>query len=322
MKNNNKNIHNYLTAPMVVLAFFSFLAVATWQIWGSIFWLINFLYIGIFTAGGMTLYGALPSGKKLLGRRIPLFAVGLYLLAGMGVMGRENAQIEGFFFYVVGGFYAGTVIHYLVAKIVGPILIHRTWCGWGCWTAMVIDLLPHKESSGRAPGKWEWLRYAHLTLSFVLVLVLWYGFSYSIREQPWDVAGLYWLLAGNGFYYGVAIGLAFMVRDNRAFCKYVCPITPFLKATSLFSILRIKGNSESCTECGECVRRCPMDIRITEYIKAGTRVLSTECTLCQTCIDACPTGALRASVALDFGGKELLNESSGRAKSASDHAGP
>lgn len=318
MKNKDKNIRSYLAAPIVVFAFFSILGIVTWQIWGSIFWLINFLYIGIFTAGGMTLYATLPSGKKPVGRRISLFAVGLYLLVGLGMSGRENVQIEGFFFYVAAGFYAGTVIHYLVGKIVGPILIHRTWCGWGCWTAMVLDLLPHKESNVWAPGRWGWLRYAHFILSFVLVLVLWYGFNYSIREQPWDIAGLYWLLAGNSFYYGLAIGLAFMAKDNRAFCKYVCPITPFLKASSVFSILRIKGDSEACTECRACIKTCPMDIRIPEYIKAGQRVLSTECILCETCIDTCPTGALQSSVGLDFGGKELLNETSRSAKSASD----
>lgn len=29
-----------------------------------------------------------------------------------------------------------------------------------------------------------------------------------------------------------------MVKDNRAFCKYICPVTVFLKLMSYFSLLR------------------------------------------------------------------------------------
>ena len=64
-------------------------------------------------------------------------------------------QIEGFFFYLLAGFYAGSVIHYLVAKIVGPLVFNRGWCGWACWTAMVLDLLPYKRNKrGPCAGKW------------------------------------------------------------------------------------------------------------------------------------------------------------------------
>lgn len=99
-----------------------------------------------------------------------------------------------------------------------------------------------------------------------------------------------------------------MLKDNRAFCKYLCPITVFLKASSAFSLLKIKWKADICDECGICAEICPMDIKIPDYIKAGQRVLSTECVLCMRCIDTCPTGALRASLGFDFGGKELLNK--------------
>jgi hypothetical protein len=38
----------------------------------------------------------------------------------------------------------------------------------------------------------------------------------------------YWLLGGNIFYYASGIALAYLLKDNRAFCKYVCPITAVL----------------------------------------------------------------------------------------------
>ncbi|MBD5548457.1 MAG: 4Fe-4S binding protein [Lachnospiraceae bacterium] len=51
---------------------------------------------------------------------------------------------------------------------------------------------------------------------------------------------LFWLfIGGNMLYYMVGIILAFAFKNNRAFCKYICPITVFLKPMSYYSILRI-----------------------------------------------------------------------------------
>jgi ferredoxin len=55
---------------------------------------------------------------------------------------------------------------------------------------------------------------------------------------------------------------------------------------------------------------CPVDIRISDYVQQGQRVLSTECTLCQTCITVCPTDTLKLSFGWDVGGKERLRERS------------
>lgn len=46
-------------------------------------------------------------------------------------------------------------------------------------------------------------------------------------------------LVGNLLYYIAGIALAYKLKDNRAFCKYICPITVFLKPASYYSITRI-----------------------------------------------------------------------------------
>lgn len=115
-------------------------------------------------------------------------------------------------------------------------------------------------------------------------------------------------IVGNLLYYATGIILAYLLKDNRAFCKYVCPVTVPLKLTSRFALLKIKGDPDKCTDCRACTQLCPADIRILDYTKANQRVLSTECTLCQTCITVCNEDALKLSFGFDLGGKELLRE--------------
>ena len=81
-----------------------------------------------------------------------------------------------------------------------------------------------------------------------------------------------------------------------------------LKVTTRFSLLKIGGDAAKCDDCGACVKTCPMDVCIPEYILNGQRVLSTECSLCQTCITVCAKDALKLSFGFDMGGKDLLRE--------------
>ena len=97
-------------------------------------------------------------------------------------------------------------------------------------------------------------------------------------------------IAGNVIYYGVGIILAFVLKDNRAFCKYICPITVFLKPMSYFSLLRITCDKSKCVSCGKCKQVCPMNVDMTD--NSRKRENGTECILCMECVKACPKNAL------------------------------
>ena len=93
-----------------------------------------------------------------------------------------------------------------------------------------------------------------------------------------------------GIIRAVGVILAFAFRDNRAFCKYVCPITVFLKPMSYYSRLRVTCDKEKCVSCGKCARVCPMDVDVTDNSRA--RKNGTECILCMECVKHCPKNAL------------------------------
>jgi ferredoxin-type protein NapH len=295
---------NKLIVPGVVMLAFWAVALWGWLASGYLQPLFMFGYIGTSIGLGLGLYAVLPKQRKPIGRRLTLFLVGAFLIGFALFIGQENTQIEGLIFGLLTGVVQMAVIHYMIAKIFGPVLFGRLWCGWACWTVMILDLLPFTRPSGRLPGKWGWLRYLHFGLSLSLVLVLFFIFGF--RDGATGQIAIIWFLTGNVLYYAIGITLAYVLKDNRAFCKYVCPVSVPLKVTSRFSMLKIGGDAAKCNDCGACVKLCPMDIRIPDYIKHGQRVLSTECSLCQTCTTVCAHDALKLSFGFDLGGKELL----------------
>ena len=129
------------------------------------------------------------------------------------------------------------------------------------------------------------IRYITFTASLVFVGALFLCHVESIEQI------MFWaFLVGNILYYAIGIILAFAFRDNRAFCKYICPITVFLKPMSYFSLLRVKCDKERCVSCGKCKRVCPMNVDVTD--NSRKRENGTECILCMECVKSCPKKAL------------------------------
>ena len=130
--------------PILMLILFEAVAITLWLTKGNLFYLFNFSYIGASISLGLFLF----IRKHRHARRIVQLLVGSYMLVYLGLICRENMQIEGFWYYLFTGVFEAATIHYAVAKIFGPLLFGRGWCGYACWTAMVLDFLPYKVPQG------------------------------------------------------------------------------------------------------------------------------------------------------------------------------
>ena len=259
---------------------FEAVAVSLWLTKDNLFYLFNFSYIGISLSFGIFLLGR----KYSHARRVVQLLVGLYMLVYLGLINRENMQIEGFWYYLFTGVFEAATIHYAVAKIFGPLIFGRGFCGYACWTAMVLDFLPYKTRA--LPRKSiGWIRYLTFALSFLFVSAL-----FLLKVGNLERIMFWAFLIGNLAYYLVGIALAFLFKDNRAFCKYICPVTVFLKPMSYFSLVRIRCDENKCISCGKCKRVCPMDVEMTD--NSRKRKNGTDCILCMECVKVCPKGAL------------------------------
>lgn len=275
---------NYLidTSESAIILFtvFEAIAVTLWLTSGNLFFLLNFSYIGCCLSIGLAL---LAAGWKYA-REFVQFTVGAYIFVFLGLICRENMQLEGFWYYLFSGVVGAGVLHYAIAKIFGPLLFGRGWCGYACWTAMILDLLPHKKPAGPR-RRFGFIRYIMFALSLGTVILL------IALGKANKTTMFYLFVAGNVVYYVVGIVLALVLKDNRAFCKYICPITVFLKPMSYYSLLRVRCDESKCIHCGKCLEVCPMDVEVNK--DARNRKNATECILCQKCKRACPVKALK-----------------------------
>ena len=266
--------------PLILFVVFETVAVMLWLTKDNLFYLFNFSYIGISISLGVFLF----IKKYRYARRIVQLLVGLYMLIYLGFICQENMQIEGFWYYLFTGVFEAATIHYAVAKIFGPLFFGRGWCGYACWTAMVLDFLPYKEPK-EPRRKRGWIRYVTFAASLIFVSALFLTKVGNIERI------MFWtFVTGTIVYYSTGIALAFAFKDNRAFCKYICPITVFLKPMSYFSLIRIKCEKEKCISCGKCKQVCPMNVDVTD--NSRKRENGTECILCLECVKNCPKNAL------------------------------
>jgi len=270
-------------------------------------------------AGGLSLgpclagYLSAPLRYKQLLRRIVLVTGGLSILAPLA--GATSLELESCFALLFAGTMGAAIGHTLITVILGPLAFGRLLCGWGCWRSMILELLPIGRSPGRRRGAWRFLPFVGLALSVGSAAFLYF----SLGHLPGGTAGMIHgtsllpLAALCGIYSVLSIGLAFLLRDSRAFCKYLCPSGAILSFTSRAALAKMASRAGGCDGCGACSRACPMDIAVAEYASAGRRVTSGECILCQRCAQACPRGTLRLTLGLDLARRTSFTEPRRRA---------
>lgn len=269
---------NYIAITMFLI--FETIAISLFISTKNIFYLLNFTYIGLCITIGLIL----TKRKNKYSRKFVQLGVGLYMFLYIGIICRENMQIEGFWYYLFLGVFEATTIHYLIAKILGPLFFGRGWCGYVCWTGAILDLLPYKKPKNKRL-KIGFIRYIMFIISFLFVVSL-----FIFKVQNIEKIMFYAFIIGNIIYYLTGISLAILLKDNRAFCKYICPVTIFLKPASYFSYLRVKCDHTKCIKCRKCLNNCPMNVDMLD--DSRKRINRTECILCLNCIENCPKKAL------------------------------
>ncbi|MFH2143422.1 MAG: 4Fe-4S binding protein [Bacteroidota bacterium] len=259
--------------------------------WG---FLIIFPWIGFSISLGIFLRHKLKGKERLIGRKVSILMILPCLLIFVPVINNENFQLEGVFMIVLVGFFSKGFIHYAIAKIFGPLIWRRGFCGYACWTAAALDWLPIKTYNNNIPRSYRNIRFITLAISLLIPAYMIFMLSYNPRTDYINKHEMIWMFISNGLYYLIAIPLAFILSDKRAFCKYICPVALVMTPSTKIGLIKIKSNINiECTECGSCNNHCPMGVDVMNFMKNNKPITDTECILCSDCKIVCPTNKIK-----------------------------
>ncbi len=189
------------------------------------------------------------------------------------------------------------------------LLLGRAFCSWVCPMGTVLewlDRVPLKRALRK--GLPAWIRW--LVAFLLLGLSALFGISLFEWMSP-QATFMRSLLFGAGVELMIVVAVVgfelFVLR--RGWCRSLCPAGAAFSLLGRVGVLRVRHDREACNRCGECIKACPMDGKVTllETI-AGRGVASSDpwtCSNCGICIDICPNDALTFAPAWSIKGPAL-----------------
>jgi polyferredoxin len=179
------------------------------------------------------------------------------------------------------------------------ILLKRGFCSWVCPFGLLTEYLNrlHRFIFRKDIKVPRWLDYPLRSLKYLLLLFFLWAiiiqmnirdldhFIYSPYNMVADIKMLHFFTNISAFAFWVLAALLVLSILIRNFwCRYLCPYGALLGALSFVSIFKIHRNEDTCTQCHQCTRSCPVDIKVHKT----TGVISDECHACLKCVAVCP----------------------------------
>jgi len=246
-----------------------------------------------------------PDGSPVADRRRwyphwPYVAVLIVAVALCGfALGKSPNPMEGAvkLFKSFVGLYpsvTGKVVAFLffaALAVVGNKLI----CGWACPFGALQELLfslPMLKRLKRRKIPFAASNGVRGAL-FIVTLLLLFGVSgqkglviYHF-VNPFNLFNLDIETASVGITIFVMLGLSLGVY--RPFCQFICPFGLLSWLLERVSLFRVKIDRERCTECGSCIRACPLE---AAKGRVAGKLFPADCFSCARCLRVCPEEAL------------------------------
>lgn len=182
----------------------------------------------------------------------------------------------------------------------------QSWCGWVCPASGMQDACRSFRQKKAPTGIGN-------TIKFI-VWFIWLGMIVYFFIKSGGVNSADFLYNSKQVvsildpiivfvYFGVVLTIfaMTMIFGQRAFCKYLCWMGPFMiVGNKIRHWLRIPGlylalEKSKCIQCGRCSRVCPMNIDVMALVNKDN-IYSPECIMCFNCADICPKGVISSAL--------------------------
>jgi len=187
---------------------------------------------------------------------------------------------------------AATFAFFVGLAVIGNKLI----CGWACPFGALQELTHNipifKKIKKKKPPFWATNAVrGGLFVAAVLVMTGLVGGSrgLSVYHQlnPFNLFGLSfetWIILTT-----VIGALVLSLFVYRPFCQLICPFGFVSWLAERVSLFRVRVDHDACTECGACIKACPLDAARARVEKTP---FGADCYSCARCLNVCPTDAI------------------------------
>ena len=187
---------------------------------------------------------------------------------------------------------------FIVVLFVLTFFLGRVFCSWFCPAGALQEMLFSVNSKPAARNKVTSIKYYIWGLWMIaLLLTVWKAGGFSSFDPFFRTTFGVSLVDPPGYlvYYGAMIfifALSFWL-GKRAFCQYICILTPFMVISRACSLklkvprLHLEADREKCINCRICTQNCPMSLDVNTMVQAG-KMENPDCILCGACVDTCP----------------------------------
>lgn len=166
----------------------------------------------------------------------------------------------------------------------------------------IVSILEPYSAFGRVANNlvhplWLWGNNVLATLSERAGNYAFYSADVWLKSVPTFVIALLTLV--------IVVILAW--KNGRIYCNSICPVGTLLGFISRFSLYKITIDTQKCTRCGLCARKCKsICINDKEH-----KIDYSRCVGCMNCIEVCTQGAIDYTASLSKHSQEALSPQKG-----------
>jgi ferredoxin len=170
-------------------------------------------------------------------------------------------------------------------------------CGWACPFGGLTELIysiPWLKKIKRRKIPF-WIANSIRAALFVAMLLVLFGVVGNQRGfvlyhlvNPFNLFN--YSFEGISILITVVVVLVLGLVIYRPFCQLVCPFGFLSWVAERISLFRVRVDHDACTECGNCIRACPIEAAKGRVEK---KRLPADCFSCARCLNVCPVDAIR-----------------------------